>query len=328
MAAQEQVEALIANAIEISGSASEQAEAIANGAQSAATSSLSLPVPVVRAPDIPEIPPFNPNQDLGIEFEEGYDAAIADWDPDFQAQITDWINRYFPSVEACVRTATDNWICDRLTTGGTGLPASVEDALWQRSREREVLEAQRQIGEAIEGTAARGWGLPIGTLVDSVNRIQQDAANKASGHSRDVAIKRFETLIQNQRLAAELGVRLRLGVVSALNDYLRAWTDLRKAAIDKAKAIVDAKVKLWDQASAYYRATIEAADLELRIEALGVDAEIRTNETFVQHAVGSLQARVQAAIGAVDALARIAASALSANSSMASLENVTYEQPE
>jgi len=304
----------------------DEAIGFANDAQTAASTVItSLPnVPSPTHPNV-EIPPFNPDTDLSGEFTRAFDDAVAAFGPDLQAEMTSFLDTYFPKFDECLTTSVDGWICDTITNGGTGLNADVENAIWERSRERELLEAQRQKDTVVRTFASRGFDLPAETLSAQLAMVDQDAANKASTHSRDVAIKQAEIEIENVRLAVQVGVQLRLGIVNALVAYLNVFMRPWELAIRKAAALVDAKARLWQTSATYYSALIAAEQLQLQYDELRIRTGLHQGDQYVKQITELVNARVNAAIASAEAMGQMAAAAMGAQASLGNVAHQTVE---
>lgn len=324
MTAETTVNGIIANAQTTANTARDKAITYSDQAQTAAVNILNLgPVPDPTLPQV-IVPPFvNPDEDLGNEYKLEIAAAFADLDPKLTEDINDFLNTWFPDFAACLKTQIDSWICNTVQNGATGIPTAVENAIWQRSRERELQDAYRQEAEANAEFASRGFSLPAGVLSAQIQRIRQDAANKASTHSRDVAIKQAEIQIETIKFAVEQGVRLRLGIVQALIDFMRAKLGLYSLIKERAVSLVDAKRSLWQGAAAYYQALIAAAELQLKYDNIRIDSSLRENQIVAEFSSTNTQSRVQAAIAAAEAMGDIAGAALGSQNTLAAIENST-----
>ncbi|MGH8566540.1 MAG: hypothetical protein ACREXU_00615 [Gammaproteobacteria bacterium] len=323
MTAEATVQQIITNATATADTARDKAIEFANRAQTAASGLTLFDSPPTPGRPNVVIPPFDPTIDLTGDFRRAYDDAVADFDPAFQSQITSFLSTYFPNFAGCLKTSVDGWLCSTLTDGGTGMQPAVENALWQRSREREILDARRAEDEAVSGFAARGWALPGGVLIDAVLRVQQVLSDKVSTHSRDVMVKQAEIEIENIRFAVDQGVKLRLGVISALVDFLRTWASMKELAIEKAKALLDAKTRLYQSVAAYYGAIIEAARLVLDYDKLQIDSFVGTQEISADRAIARVEAQVNAAIKAAEAMGAMAAAALGSQNTLAEVAHQT-----
>lgn len=255
---------------------------------------------------VPELrsapPPFSPNSDLSIDFTNAYKQAFNDFTPTVLAAVADYLARFFPGAIAAV---CDDWIQNTIVNGGTGIPADIERAIWDRARGREMVEATRLEQEALNQFAARGFSMPPGALAYRMMEVQQGATNKSATLSRDIAIKNVEIEIGNIKFAIEQGLRVRLAVISGIGDYIRAWMKPADDAVAYAQALVNAKEKLWNAASDYYRAMIAEAAMKLdaqRITQGSRDAMIKYDiESFLQFTGGQ--------IGAAQTISNVIASA-------------------
>jgi hypothetical protein len=325
VSAEATIEEIINEARAFANDYGEAAIDLANEAQTAALSIVTLsPPPAIQQPDV-DGPPLPPNGDAALEFKSSFNELFNQLGPEFDARLTALVERFFPEIDDCLPDTIDNWICDTIRNGGTGIPAAVEDQIWERSRAREALDAQRQTDEVIEQFAGRGFALPSGGLFNATARIQDALSQKVSTHSREVAIKQVEIEIQNIRFAVEQGIRLRLGAIDATVNYLRAWLGIVKESVDYGSAVTSARLKLYDSSSDYYRALVAG-------EALTLDWSKSTNASFLQDqknfvdlTTENTKARVEAAVKSAAAIASIASAATAAQNSLAQISNNTNQ---
>lgn len=327
MSAEDTVQAFITDARSNSNEALQEAFAYAQQAAAAANSVLVglPPIPFPSRPEI-EVPEFNPNVDLGGEFTQAFDNALAAFGPDFEAEAQNFLDTYFPNFAACMQSSVDNWICDTITNGATGLPTAVENQIWERARAKELMDAARVRSDITAQWASRGWSMPTGMLAEQLLTVDQETSNKISQHARDVAIKQAEIVIDSVKFAIEQGVKVRLGVVAALVDYMRAYMTPWELAVRKAEALVDAKSRLWQSSAAYYNALIGAAELHLKYDQLMIDRGLGANKLTVDQVIGTVNNRVNAAVAAAEAMSNAAAAALSSQVSLAKIGNETVTE--
>ena len=253
-------------------------------------------------------PAFKPNVDLSVEMTTAFANAFGDFHENMTNGLADYLARFLPE---CVTTHTDDWICNTILTGGDGVPPDIEAAIWQRARARDTQEAARMTQEALSQFSSRGFSLPSGALAARVLEVQQEAANKGSTLSRDQAIKSFDVQLDLLKLAITEGVKVRIGMMGSLGEYMRAWLAPQTNAIDYANRLADAKAKLWASTSDYYRAMIQEADLGLKstqIEATSYDTNLRGR---LQITSEHNSATVNAALKAAEIMGSMAASAAS-----------------
>jgi hypothetical protein len=65
--------------------------------------------------------------------------------------------------------------------GGTGLPAAVEQALFDRARSREESQTTKAVQEAFDTFATRGFNMPPGMLVAQVNAAREEGQMRVCG---------------------------------------------------------------------------------------------------------------------------------------------------
>lgn len=246
--------------------------------------------------------------------------TLPDW---LEDQMAGWVATYFPAIDPCIAEDIDDWICSTIENGGTGIPIAVENAIWERARARDVIEGLRMEEEATYQFAARGFSLPPGALANRLLRVQQEAANKSSTISRDTAIKNIEIEIENIRFAIEQGIKLRIAVQESLVNVMRALLLIPQTAVDYANALAQAKQRLWDAASAYYSALVNAEELQVRAQIANQTANVELQKADVAAYGHKVTAQVQAALGAADAMAKVASSALQGLNTMAGITNNT-----
>jgi hypothetical protein len=321
------VQSLISDARSNADEAAEKAIAYAEAGQRAAQSVLTglPPIDFPRRPNV-TVPDFSPNVDLGGEFTTTFDNALSEFGPDFRVEALNFLDTYFPNFAACLQSSIDDWICDTITEGGTGIPAAVENQIWERSRAKEVLDGQRVKNDLTTQWAARGWSMPTGVLTSQLMQVDQEVQSKISTHARDVAIKQIDVEIENIRFAVQNGIQLRLGIVAALVEYMRAYMTPWQMAIDKAAALVDAKSRLWQSSAAYYNALIAAAELQLKYDSLLIERGLGANKLSVDQVIGTVTNRVNAAMAAAEAMGTMAAAALSSQVSLAKVGNETVTE--
>ena len=101
--------------------------------------------------------------------------------PEYSSRIKDQISALF----------------EQRLKGGTGLAADVEQAIWDRARDRELSTALANEAEIMRQSEALGFNLPAGVLAAQLREAQQAYYDKLSTLSRDVAIKQAELEQEN-----------------------------------------------------------------------------------------------------------------------------------
>ncbi len=186
MSAEQLVTDIINNAITIANESSANATKYSNDAITASMGFSSASFSGLDFRPAAIEPPVNiPTNATGVDgalYDSTYSQIIADLTGKFAGFFAD----YFPN-ECDYLEKAQAQLCDMLD-GGAGIPAHVEDQIWQRDRSR-VLEDVNRVRDATLATfASRGFPLPPGAAAHTIHLAQSEASNKIAQQSRDVAI--------------------------------------------------------------------------------------------------------------------------------------------
>lgn len=165
--------------------------------------------------------------------------------------------------------------------GGNGIPAAVEQALWERAANREDLDTSRQISAAYADFSSRGFTEPPGMLVARIDAIREESQIKKQGLNRDIAIKMAEVHIDNVRFAVEQGV-------AAENVLYNIWNNMAQRQFEAAKIQLDSQLALYNAQIALFNARQQAYSTEAQVFKTKLDAELARIEVFKAELEGEL----------------------------------------
>lgn len=245
-----------------------------------------------------------------------YDANAGALVDKLATTFADFLNVYFPRTNACL-TSAEQWLCDTIQNGGTGIPADVENQIWERSRARELTDANRLEEEAYAEFASRGFSMPPGALVERVDRIRQDAADKVSTHGRDVAIKQAEIHIDTIKFAVSEALKYRVAAIQAALDYWKGYLSPYDIAAKRALAEVEITTKFYNSALEYFKAEISLYGHVVNAQATQIGDELKAYGMEISGVGEWAQARSNAAGRAAQAAGAIGASAQSGLNTLA-----------
>ena len=157
--------------------------------------------------------------------------------------------------------------------GGTGLDAAVEQALWDRARDRETQIALAGEAEILRSAEAAGFPLPAGTLAAQLSDARRAYHDKLSGLSRDIAIKQADLEQENLKQTIAMGIQLE----GQLMDYA---FKLEQQAFEAAKAIADNAVQVYNAGVEYYRTLLDAYKTYAAAYKTVIDAELTKVEVY------------------------------------------------
>lgn len=237
----------------------------------------------------------------------------------FKTDFDRFVSDYMPFddlMDPFARTTLD------LLSGRTGIPAHVEDQIWQRDRSRVLEEVSRARDDVLATFAARGFPLPPGVAAHTVRLANVEAQNKIAQLSRDVAIKHIDMLIDGMKTAMTSLVQMRTSAIGLIGEYVRGRVGVGGNVVPLLTGRIDANVKLMAMANDYYRTRLDAekafADTQLRVGEIEKDIALAQSgfamdrykaltET-ISRAASALADQAAAALNAVHASAGVSAS--------------------
>lgn len=157
--------------------------------------------------------------------------------------------------------------------GGTGLPAAVEQAIWDRGRDRETLIALANEADITRQSEALGFQLPPGVLAAQIRQAQQSYYDKLSGLSRDVMVKQAELEQQNLKDTIAAGMQLE----SQLIDH--SWKQ-EQMAFESAKTYADNAIQVHNANIEQFKALLTGYQTYASVYKTIIDAELSKVEVY------------------------------------------------
>lgn len=177
--------------------------------------------------------------------------------------------------------------------GGTGLKAEVEEAIYNRARARNDLEAKKVQDAAMADAAARGFTLPNGSMFSAMNRARQDAANNNAKTASEIAIAQAEMEQKNLQFAVTTSAGLRTAMINATLSYMQNLGQINGQALDYAKSVLSSIVETYNTAVKAYTVQLE-----------GYKTEATVFETLMRGALAGVEI-YKAEISALQALTQV-----------------------
>lgn len=237
-----------------------------------------ITVPVFAFPALPVFDAMAP------EFEGTAPNTVINWsEPSYSSEtLTD--------VKGRIRS---------MLAGGTGLPASVEQALFDRARVREDQASFKAKDDATQAFAARGFELAPGALAKQIHAVIEANSLRASDLAREILIKSAEWEIENLRNAVAQGIALESMLLGSFNEAASRGFELAKLRLQADMDMYNASVALFNaRQSAYqteatvYRTRLEGALSEIEVfkaQIEGEKAKGELNEQTVRVYTAKLQ---------------------------------------
>jgi len=264
----------------------------------------------------PEIPTA---ADSKYDYQAERDALIAL----LSNQLAGFFATYYPLANDAFDEAT-TWLVNTITNGGTGINSAIEDAVWQRDRERHIADGARVKAEIVTGYSAKGIMLPAGSMLRKMERVDYEQAGKIGIASTSMAAKQLEIEIETIKFAIGKALESRIAAMQAAVDYIRALAVAPDAAARIAALNTDIKAKMMSAAADWYRARQNRDQMVLQSKLAELEAGIDIYKHRRTNATDNDSVKVQALAAAADVFGKTAQAALASLNSVVSSAQSTF----
>jgi hypothetical protein len=157
--------------------------------------------------------------------------------------------------------------------GGTGISPVVEEAIWNRGRDRESKAALLAERTLLEDRAGQGFSRPTGSMMSALDQVIQDTQGKIIELSREIMIKQAELEQENIKTSIQQTI--------ALEDLLlREKNNISQRQFEAAKYMQDIAVEIFKISVSKYNSEVEAYKAFSAAYTSRVQAELSKIEIF------------------------------------------------
>lgn len=175
-----------------------------------------------------------------------------------------------------------------MSTGGSGVPTTIEDAIVTRAQDR-VAGEQRRASQKVWGEMAkRGLWMPSGALLSGLKEAAQLESEAVSKVTTDVAVKNIELEHDHMKFMMDFGRGLETLLCNTSMEIAKVQTELNNQAVEITKTILQGMVEAnraivqiylarWEGYKAgveIYKAQIQAQTLRIEIFKAQIEAEM------------------------------------------------------
>jgi hypothetical protein len=209
--------------------------------------------------------------------------------------------QYTSSLLSAVKVSLE----DTIVNGGTGLDANVENAIWDRGREREAKSRSDALKD-LDRMEEMGFALPPGVYVDARIKITTESDYVNRGTSREIMIKQAELAYQATKDRLEIASSLEGKCMDYSNAVEQRLFEATKYATEAGIAIFNARVQAYAAYLDAYKTKIQIYEAQVRAQLALVDvykAQIEAESvkaTINTSLVESYKAQVEASLSAVE----------------------------
>jgi hypothetical protein len=195
-----------------------------------------------------------------------------------------------PTFDAAAPNALINWveptyasenfdlvkqkIADMLNAAtSTGLPAVIEQQLFDRARAREDITANKAVAEAFDTFANRGFTAPPGMLTAQVNAALEQNQLQANALQREWMVKIADVEIENLREAVRQGI-------AAENIIFNIFNNAATRSYEIAKFTVQAQIELYQAQVSVFNALTSAYNTRAQVFKIQIDAQLAALDAY------------------------------------------------
>jgi len=241
---------------------------------------------VPTAPDIvlPSFDAVEPNTaltdpgDYAKKLIDTYREIAPEMTANASSQVDSMINKFNPKfneqMDAIEQRITKN------LNGGTGIPDAVENALYERAKEKTAAEYKRTVAAARDSYAKMGFKVPGGVVANALMMARQAAADNNARAAQDIAIKRSEQELNNMQFTLTKSVEVRMQMVGMVVPYMNALISINGMALDAGKAVVNAEVERFNALLRVVEARINVYKTQAQIYQIKMDGAMKGIELY------------------------------------------------
>lgn len=167
-------------------------------------------------------------------------------------------------------SAVQSTLLSRVTVGGTGLSPAVEEAIWNRGREREYRQMADGLAE-LERMESLGYAFPPGVYMDARYKLQTEMGNQSNLVSREIMIKQAELELDNVKSSLNLAVQMESSLLTYTNQVEQRLFEASKYATEAGISIYNAKVHAYTAYLDAYKTKVSIYEAQIRGELAKVE---------------------------------------------------------
>jgi hypothetical protein len=210
---------------------------------------------------VPSAPGLN-IPDFGLEPLPAYNISL----PDISFSYVE------PEYTSALKDALTAKLLSDVENGGTGLSEEVENAIWERTRERDNKDYEEASTKVDSKWSGRGFSLPDGVLVEAQRDLIVDDRNQRIERSRDILIKQADLAQVNTHFALTSSMNLEQLELNHANEVNNRALEAAKSVMEFGIAFHNLKITDYNIQLERYKAQIVEQNGRLAAEKLRLEA--------------------------------------------------------
>ncbi len=223
--------------------------------------------PNITSVDLAEIPPLVDVSDLpALEKVEIDLSMVSDFDPGLYKQAT-YISSFFTFLEP--------QLIDFIENGGPGISQSVQDAIFQQTRERDLQALNDSLDVARVNYGRRGFPMPTSMMRAQENELIKTYQNNLNTSNRDITALIANRAQDTMKAAVNSGIRMEDVQAQFSLGYAKLLIDVSNQLINQYRMIQDANL-------AEFRGQIESILAQVQVSESNATIELKKNDQLME----------------------------------------------
>lgn len=263
-----------------------------------------ITIPTAPTVVLPEFLVTQPNTDIAtptdfaVEYAQNYADSSTAMRATINAELDAQLLKLNPRYTEQMAKLEDK--LSLFLEGGTALPPEVEQAIFNRTRDKINEEYLRtRDGIMVEGSK-RGFTIPGGAQFSALSQARQAAADNNSRASIEIAIKQAELEQNNTQFAVTQTQNLRTAVMQTMTAWFTGLIQLNGQGLEYSKDLLAASIAVYETLVKIVASRVEVYKAEATIYATKLDAAMAIYEVYKAE-VSALQAQAQVDTAKVEA---------------------------
>ncbi len=177
-----------------------------------------------------------------------------------------------PTYTSDLKDALDAKLQADLAAGGTGLDSDVEDAIWERTRERDDADYEEAATKLDSRWAGHGFSLPNGVLTELHQDLIVADRDKRTERNRDILIKQAELAQVNTHFTITSSLSLEQLELNHANEIYNRALEAEKSVVEFGIAYHNLKIADYNVQLERYKAAAVEQGARLEAERLRIEA--------------------------------------------------------
>lgn len=150
---------------------------------------------------------------------------------------------------------------------------AAETAIWERGQDRVDRATNEAVNEISNDFAARGFSLPVGSMLAAINEARMKGAEAKYDNARDAMIKAAELNTQKLTIAIQSGIQYEGMWMQNYSQYLQRAFEAQRYSADLAMKVAELKISR-------FNIRLQAYQIEAQVHRDLIQAELAKLETY------------------------------------------------